>query len=304
MANNREFIVNLVSNASMGLYPNNKIASFTTQLPGNGIQLPRHADSTADNGGGGGGGYWEVALLEISFPTRFKNVTVGEYSIMADRFQNQALRTHVSLGSHRNVESIMDEINKSSKGLYRHTFDMDVDRLFDYKQNPVTDKWEIKPNDPGAHLSLLGDDLRAILGFGYEKGVNGIAQRSKAALNNDGWVRAEYPSDIQRLHTMMVYTNIIEHQIIGDTVAPLLRVIPLTTKIKNFALSGMESSQISKVFTHPLQYKRVQVNAFHSINIDLYAENGLLIPFTGVGRTSLTLLFRYNDNNNRSGSSM
>jgi len=194
----------------------------------------------------------------------------------------------------------MDEINRGVKGLYKNTFDMDIDRLFDYQQNPVTDKWEIKPTDPGAHLSLLGADLRAILGFDYERGVNGIAQNSKAAINNDGWVRADYPSDIQRLHTMMVYTNIIEHQIIGDTVAPLLRVIPLTTKIKKFALSGMESSQISKVFTHPLQYKRVQVNTFHSINIDLYAENGLLIPFTGVGRTSLTLLFRYNDNNRSS----
>jgi len=160
MANNSEFIVNLVSNASMELYPNNKIASFTTQLPGNGIQLPRHIDSTsADNGGGGGGGYWEVALLEISFPTRFKNVTVGEYSVSADRFQGQALRTHVSWGTHRNVESIMDEINSGVKGLYKNTFDMDVDRLFDYQQNPVTDKWEIKPNDPGAHLSLLGPIL-------------------------------------------------------------------------------------------------------------------------------------------------
>jgi len=177
---------------------------------------------------------------------------------------------------------------------------MNIDRLFDYQQNPVTDKWEIKSTDPGAHLSLLGADLRATLGFDYERGVNGIAQNSKAAINNDGWVRADYPSDIQRLHIMMVYTNIIEHQIIGDTVPPppLLRVIPLTTKKKFFALSGMESSQISKVFTHPLQYKRVQVNTFHSITIDLYAENGLLIPFTGVGRTSLTLLFRYNDDNN------
>jgi len=79
------------------------------------MQLPRHTDSTSDNSGGaggGGGGYWEVALLEISFPTRFKNVTVGEYSVTADGFLGQALRTHVSVGTHRNVESIMDEINR------------------------------------------------------------------------------------------------------------------------------------------------------------------------------------------------
>ena len=115
--------------------------------------------------------------------------------------------------------------------------------------------------------------------------------RAKA---NDGWVSGDYAPDFQKLHTALVYTDIIEHQIIGDTMAPLLRLIPLAGKMRNNEIAGSENTQVVKTFTVPLQFKKVQVNAFHSIQLDIYGENGELIPFVDSGRTSATLLFRYN----------
>lgn len=51
----------LVSNASMNVYPENKLNSFQNHLPG-AINLD---------------GDWEIGLVEISFPSKVYNVDQG-----------------------------------------------------------------------------------------------------------------------------------------------------------------------------------------------------------------------------------
>ena len=58
------FTINLVSNASTETYPGNSMASFTNLLP-----KPIDLNKTF--------GTWQVLLLEISWPAKFKNVTHG-----------------------------------------------------------------------------------------------------------------------------------------------------------------------------------------------------------------------------------
>ena len=57
------YIVELVSSASFNVYPDNSLASFTNFLPD---QLEFE-------------GEWEVALLEISYPAVYKNVSNGTF---------------------------------------------------------------------------------------------------------------------------------------------------------------------------------------------------------------------------------
>lgn len=64
------FTVNLVSNCSMATYPENSLAHFTNLLP-NPIELDRT-----------GGGCWQVALLEISWPSVVHNVTDGRIEVI------------------------------------------------------------------------------------------------------------------------------------------------------------------------------------------------------------------------------
>ena len=67
-----EFTINLVSNSSMKTFSNNTLANFTTLLP-NVIELPR-----------ANGDYWQVALFEISWPAKFKNITQGLFRAELD----------------------------------------------------------------------------------------------------------------------------------------------------------------------------------------------------------------------------
>ena len=59
------FIVELVSNASSSVYPDNTLASFTNFLP---EQLYLDGD-------------WEVALLEITYPALYNNITEGNFLV-------------------------------------------------------------------------------------------------------------------------------------------------------------------------------------------------------------------------------
>ena len=62
MSNQKEFIIHLISNASMGIFTNNTTAKFWTQLA-QPIQLD---------------GDWKVILASISFPSNINNVNSAE----------------------------------------------------------------------------------------------------------------------------------------------------------------------------------------------------------------------------------
>ena len=301
--NRSEFVVNLVSNASTDVYPNNVISSFTTQLPGNGIHLE-------DTTGNGNNGSWEVALLEISYPAKFHNVVNGKYTYNSDylRDNDNPFELEVPKGQYNTVSEILRIMAAQVKQIYtkyhdgsiltRYAWELSQYEPFEYTLDELSGVLSIKLNSRYARITLLSTDLRVILGMPYiidpdvpHHIVTGtIVDASK-------WTKADYPVDIQKLHSVMIYTDIIEHQIIGDTLAPLLRVVPIITKYRGgsiFELNMVQPSLLRHTFTSPLQFKRLEKKSFHSISIDLYGENGEKIPFVGVGRCSLSLLFRYN----------
>ena len=57
------FTIELVSNASSELFPDNTLSSFTNFLPDQ-VNLE---------------GQWEVAISEISYPSMYQNVTDGKF---------------------------------------------------------------------------------------------------------------------------------------------------------------------------------------------------------------------------------
>ena len=42
----------------------------------------------------------------------------------------------------------------------------------------------------------------------------------------------QYSYDIIRIHSLIIYSDIIEYNIVGDTKTPLLRCIPFISKVK------------------------------------------------------------------------
>ena len=168
-----------------------------------------------------------------------------------------------------------------------------------YSVDPKTQRLSITFPDHSTFLHLLSSDIKTILGFTQE-----------TSLAHEGPHVSIFPVDVQRVHTMFVYTDIIQHQIVGDRKAPVLRNVPLFSLMRNddgSDVNGVETeeqvkdvsserlychqTQIVKTFD-VLEYKPINVSTINTSLIELYNEDGRLMPFLDRGRTLLTLLFK------------
>ena len=97
--------------------------------------------------------------------------------------------------------------------------------------------------------------------------------------------------DIVRIHSLMIYTDIVEYNIVGDTKAPLFRCFPFKSQLKSGDIITTGQYMNYQTFSN-LQFRRLLKNSFHSIHIDLRDTSGEKISFVSVGKTRLVLMFR------------
>jgi hypothetical protein len=84
---------------------------------------------------------------------------------------------------------------------------------------------------------------------------------------------------------LFVYCDILEHVIVGDTKAPLLRSI---------SVSGKHGDIVREIYDKPM-YVPVQKKHFESIEIDIRSDFGEPVPFVN-GKSLMTLYFRMSKN--------
>ena len=127
-------------------------------------------------------------------------------------------------------------------------------------------------------------DLSHIFGCDFEQNQTGVIMKEK------GLHYPQYSYDIIRIHSLMIYCDIIEYNIVGDTKI-LLRCISFIFKVKNGDIISTGQYMNYQSIAN-LQYKKLLKNFFHSIKIELRDTTGEKIPFVSVGITRVVLLFR------------
>jgi hypothetical protein len=81
---------------------------------------------------------------------------------------------------------------------------------------------------------------------------------------------------------MFVYCNVLEHVPVGDTKAPILRIVPVSRK---------HGDIVHNTYEKPL-YVPLQQKNFDSIEIDIRTDAGTPVPFE-YGKVLVTLHFRH-----------
>ena len=89
----------------------------------------------------------------------------------------------------------------------------------------------------------------------------------------------------------MIYSDLVEYSIVGDTKATLLRCFPFISKLKGGDIKTTGHYMNHQTFSN-LQFRPLVKNSFHSIHIDLRDTSGEKILFVSVGITRLVLMFR------------
>ena len=125
---------------------------------------------------------------------------------------------------------------------------------------------------------LLYGDLADILGFGMG---TGFASRTTVT-DRKTLTQGDSIVDLRRgFESLYVYSSIVEPRIVGDKIAPLLRIVPIT---------GRHGEKVTARFDH-IQYIPVLSREFGSIETEIRDDTGRPVPFER-GEVTVTLHFR------------
>lgn len=251
---NHQFYLTLPSNSSMKYFPDNTVACYTTRLPHH-IQLES-------------GDEWEVALVEIHYPYSFVSTSeplrVG--FDFRNGFTNVSGHRTITIKSikYKNVGELLNEINSDANLSDYVEFD------YDYSLNRVRVKT--------SNLTRLTLSRALALQLGIE-------EDTLISSNGQEITGLWSPNLAAGLSPYMyVYCDLVEAQFIGDTTAPLLKIVNMN--INKYAYGSYNSVS----YTSP-HYVPVMKSRFETIEINLKDDFGGKLPFV-FGASCVKLHFR------------
>ena len=133
-------------------------------------------------------------------------------------------------------------------------------------------------------LAFCSTDLGHIFG-------NNVGNHFGVLMKRKGPHEPQFLYDIVRIHLLMIYSDLVEYSIVGDTKVPLLRCFPFISKLKGGDITTTGQYMNYQTFSN-LQFRPLLRTSFHSIHIDLRDKSGEKTPFVSVGITRLVLMFR------------
>lgn len=192
-------------------------------------------------------------------PSTDENDSDWRISVEAENDDSLDLSTELKPGYYNDDVKIIDTLNQLLKKRKNVSFVYDL----------VTKKVSVMLPENGSLSMVLDKPLGKLLGFG--KAVT----LSKSA-------SGRYPMDYQLgFYNIYLYCDVVRYNIVGDTLAPLLRVVQIR---------GKAGEYVSATYDPPY-YKPLSKFRFDTIEVALRNDAGDRIPFK-YGRVVATLHFR------------
>ena len=209
----------------------------------------------------------------------YQNVTEGFFRFFGKKISESSDFYYLESGLYLSITDIVEAMNTLIQERQSQS-----EICITVKVSRSTRKVEICLANEGSGLAFFSMDLGQFFGsnIGNEVGV---------MLRRKGPHKPEFAYDIIRIHFLMIHTDLIEYNIIGDTKTPLLCCFGFISKLK--AVDNITTGQYMnyQIFSN-LQFRPLLKNSFHSNHIDLRDTSGEKTPFVSVGITRLVLMFR------------
>ena len=209
----------------------------------------------------------------------YQNVTEGKFLFHDNELSKTKDYYYLEPGLYHSITDIVEAMNSLIQNRNNHNtpcIGVKVDR--------ITRKFAFSLVNDESSLMISSIDLGHIFG-GDVRNDQGILMLGM------GPQKPLFANDIVRIHSLMIYTDIVEYNIVGDTKAPLLRCFPVISKVKSGEVITTRQYMNYQTFSNS-QFRKLLKNSFHSVQIDLPVTSGEKIPFVSVGITRLVLMFR------------
>jgi len=236
----------------MEYYPQNTAAQYTTKLVHT-IELE---------------GDWEVGLTEICVPGSIENV-ISEGCYYNLYLNNIFVRKIVlESGHYRRINRLLEELNNALR-LQVPLQDSEESYVrFSYHNGRKRTIMRITEVPSNVEISVeFSQDLARLLGFESDRRYTGVATiTAESVVNLKANIRSLY-----------IYCDLLESVIVGDTKAPLLRIVDTTRNVHHTL--------------YPVQYVPLQKRTFDTVEINVMTDTGQPVPFRP-GKTFAVLEFR------------
>ena len=244
------FYITLPSNACAATFPNNKSSDYTIQLA-RALDLP---------------GAWEVGLVEIQYPHSWDTLTTTARFELCTADMQHRFRYVLNPGYYADIPVLLENMNRMIRG--------DVEVFLHY--NTVSRKISLLHYDNGSrrisdkatenYYLQCDAQLASILGLFPDQDVKIIP----------------FPADITGgFNSLYIYTDIVEHQIVGDYYVPLLHCVPVR---------GENNECVNIGYDKP-HYIPVSKNHIDTIAIEIKNDQNKNVPFR-FGKVTVKLHFR------------
>ena len=224
-------------------------------------------------------GQWEVAILELSYPSMYQKVSEGKFMFFDNNFSKTSEFYYLEHGLHPSFNNFVEAINTLIQERHNHS-----ESCITVKVSGGTQKVEIYFQNEGSRLAFFSADLAKIFG-------SFVGNEFEVTLRGKGPHKPECAYNIVRIHSFMIYTHLIEYNTVGETKTPLLRCFPSISKLKVGDIITTGQYMNYQTFSN-LVFRRLLKNSFHSNHIDLRDTSGRKTPLVSAGITGLVLMFR------------
>ena len=176
------FTIELVSNASGELFPNNTLSAFTNFSPEY-VNLE---------------GQWEVVYSELSYPSMYQNIT-GGIQVFDDKFSKSTSTYNLEPGLYTSITDIVEAMNTLNQERNNHN---EVCKTV--KVSRRTQKVVIMLANDTLGLAFCCTDLGNIFG-------NILRNTFGVLMIGKGPQEPDFAYDIARIQSLMIYSNIVQY---------------------------------------------------------------------------------------------
>ena len=150
----------------------------------------------------------------------YQKITEGKFKFF-DKKRSKSISTYsIEPGLYTSITDIVEAMNTLIQERNNHN-----ETCITVKVSRRTQKVVIMLANDSSGLGFCSTDLGRIFG-------NNVGNEFGVVMIGKGPHEPEFAYDIVRIHSLMIYSDIVEYNIVGETKTPLLRCFPFISKLK------------------------------------------------------------------------
>ena len=150
----------------------------------------------------------------------YQNITEGKFKFFDKKLSKSTSTYSVEPGLYTSITDIVEAMNTLIQERNNHN-----ETCITFKVSRRTQKVVIMLANNSSGLAFCSTDLGHIFG-------NNVGNKFRVLMIEKGPHEPEFAYDNVRIHSLMIYSNLVEYNNVGDTKASLLRCFLFISKLK------------------------------------------------------------------------